>query len=243
VWKTDRPFDNAHYPWEPPIPTSTAAASDFATTVEFTTNIRTDMADELASLIQSGATTACSPSPESTVVHEPVPSGNPSSETPALEPEANKTAAGHKRDKPAKKVVSTADSSVDDARPAVKQPGRSRNRVDYAFVREQITMHEILSHLNLLSGLRGSGRQRRGRCPIHGDLTSTGETFSVHLGKNAFQCFHADCSAQGNVLDFWAALHHLSLHEAAVDLAKTFGLAMSREEEPVSSPHAAKGQD
>jgi hypothetical protein len=58
-------------------------------------------------------------------------------------------------------------------------------------------------------------------------------TFSVHLGKNIFQCFHADCALKGNVLDLWAAIHRLPLYEAALNLAETFQLALNREEEPV----------
>jgi hypothetical protein len=40
--------------------------------------------------------------------------------------------------------------------------------------------------------------------PIHGHTTGSGNTFSVHLGKHVFQCFHATCGAQRNVLDLWA---------------------------------------
>jgi len=54
-------------------------------------------------------------------------------------------------------------------------------------------------------------------------------SFSVNLGKNIFQCFHAACGAQGNVLDLWAAVHHLPLYEAAVQLAETFQLRRNRE--------------
>jgi hypothetical protein len=62
-----------------------------------------------------------------------------------------------------------------------------------------------VEHLGLLGNLRGRGQQRRGSCPIHSQLNDPQRTFSAHLGKNAFQCFHADCGAHGNVLDLWAA--------------------------------------
>jgi hypothetical protein len=75
--------------------------------------------------------------------------------------------------------------------------------------------------------------QRRGPCPVHGQPTDANRSFSVHLGKNVFQCFHADCALKGNVLDLWAAIHPLPLYEAALHLAETFGLALNREEEPV----------
>jgi len=51
--------------------------------------------------------------------------------------------------------------------------------------------------------------------------------------KNVFPCFKADCAVQGNVLDFWAALHRLPLYDAALSLAATFHLPRNREEEPV----------
>ena len=82
--------------------------------------------------------------------------------------------------------------------------------------------------------LRGRGDQRRGSCPVHGEPGGAERTFSVHLGKSAFQCFHADCGVKGNVLDLWAAIHRLPLYDAALNLAETFGLLRNREEEPVA---------
>jgi DNA primase len=105
--------------------------------------------------------------------------------------------------------------------------------VDFAFLREQVTMEQVLQHLGLLTNLRGRGQQRRGPCPVHSHPTDAERTFSVHLGKNAFQCFHADCAVKGNVLDLWAAIHRLPLYEAALHLAETFALPRDREEEPV----------
>jgi DNA primase len=58
----------------------------------------------------------------------------------------------------------------------------------------------------------------------------------VYLGKKVFHCFHADCQAQGNALDFWSAYRHLPLYEAALDLAATFRLPRNREELPVEEP-------
>ena len=57
---------------------------------------------------------------------------------------------------------------------------------------------------------------------MHSQPTDAERTFSVHLGKNVFQCFHADCAVKGNVLDLWAAIHRLPLYEAALHLAETF---------------------
>jgi DNA primase len=91
----------------------------------------------------------------------------------------------------------------------------------------------------LFEDLRGRAPQLRGRCPFHqGDRRQ--RTLSIHLGKNAFHCFQADCQAQGNALDFWAAYHRLPLYEAALHLAETFHLYRNREEAPVNSAPNSK---
>ena len=100
--------------------------------------------------------------------------------------------------------------------------------VDFAFLRENVTMQQVLTHLNWLTCMRGSGPQRRGPCPIHGTSTDRTRTFSVHLQKSAFQCFHPPRASHGNVLDLWAAVHRLPLLEAAHHLAATFNLGIAR---------------
>jgi hypothetical protein len=51
-----------------------------------------------------------------------------------------------------------------------------------------------------------------------------GRSFSVNLDAKVFQCFDQQDGHKDDVLDLWAALHGLSLREAAVDLVRTFGL-------------------
>ena len=145
---------------------------------------------------------------------------------------------GHKRDLPAEPVVTTAKATVAPPTPAVKPaPPAKPPKVDFAFLREQVTMEQVLHHLGWLTCLKRSRSQLRGPCPIHGQIHDRRRSFSVALDKHVFRCFHGECSAQGNVLDLWAAVHKLSLHEAAVHLAETFRLALPiREEEPVSLP-------
>jgi transposase len=149
----------------------------------------------------------------------------------------DKEAVGHKRGEPAGKVVTTAPSTVEPTPSAVKSAAPSirvaRPRVDYAFLRQQISMEQVLAHLGLLAQLRGGGPQRRGPCPLHSHPAAAERTFSVNLQKNTFKCFHSECGVQGNALDLWAALHRLPLYEAALHLAQTFGLPRNREEEPV----------
>jgi transposase len=149
----------------------------------------------------------------------------------------NKAAVGHKRDEPAGQVVTTAPSNVEPTAAGVKPQTppslTARPQVDFRFLRQQVTMKPVLEHLGLMAQLRGSGAQRRGPCPIHSHPGDQQRTFSVHLDKNAFQCFQADCGAKGNALDLWAAVHRLPLYDAALHLAETLGIPRNREEEPV----------
>jgi transposase len=190
VWKSNRPFDAQHFPWQSPsdTPVSTPPASAPA--------------------------------------------------TPAAAPASNDKAVGHQAELAAEKVVTTADSSVQPAPAPVKPPPAAttraaRPKVDFAFLRPQVTMEQVLRHLGLFEQLKGRGLQRRGCCPVHGQPGQAQKTFSVHLGKQVFQCFEARCAVSGNVLDLWAALRRLPLYEAALDLAATFHLPRNREEEPV----------
>jgi transposase len=184
VWKTNRPFDPQHFPWEPATDSGRSATA------------------------------------------------------PAVTPAASTDkAVGHKRDVPATEVVTTAASTVNPTPAAVNSaaspPRTARVPVDLAFLREQVSLEQLLRHLGVLEQLRGRGQQRRGPCPIHGHAGDGQRTFSAHLGKNVFQCFQADCGAHGNVLDLWAAVQRLPLRQAALHLAETFGLLRNREEEPV----------
>jgi transposase len=218
VWKTNRPFDEKHFAWQTPSATTTTATA-------------------------AGTPVACNnPTPAGVATGSPASSNKdtpePTAPSSATAPSRNETAVGHKRDLPAEEVVTTATPTVAPTPPPVK-PAPPANRlarpkVDFAFLRQQVTMEQVLRHLGLLDTLRGRGLQRRGPCPIHGQSGTPQPTFSAHLGKHIFQCFHADCRAQGNVLDLWAAMHKLPLYEAALHLAETFHLPRNREEEPVS---------
>jgi len=118
------------------------------------------------------------------------------------------------------------------ARRAAQRPAG----IDFATLRRQVTMEQVLQHLGHLDCLRGGGVQRRGPCPVHGSSHAGSRSFSVNLEKNVFRCFRPDCGVQGNVLDLWAAAHRLPLAEAAKHLAQTLGLDLPsgiREEEPV----------
>ena len=154
--------------------------------------------------------------------------------------------AGHnKGHRPSRKVVTAGNSKIDSGSLASNPPRRPRSSdthptktatsVDFAEVRRQVSMLQVLEQLGHLKRLRGNGTQRRGPCPLHAAEGRHNRSFSVHLAKNIFQCFHPQCAAQGNVLDLWAAVHKLPLREAAMHLAQTFHISINsnREEEPV----------
>lgn len=88
-------------------------------------------------------------------------------------------------------------------------------------------VRKYLAHLGCLTRLKGSGAQRRGPCPIHAAKDARHRSFSVNLDKKVFQCFHPPCGAHGNLLDLWAAVHGLPLHQAARHLAETFHIELS----------------
>ncbi len=225
VWKSNRPFDGKHFAWQQPTdtPSSTTAATP----------------------AQAGQAQAAHdpgvghPSDVSATIDTPMSTTVASPAAAAQAQSVNDKAVGHKRDEPAQPVVTTATASVAPPPPPVKPAAalpplpKARPRVDFAWLRQQVTMEQVLQHLGVLGGLRGRGQQRRGPCPIHSQPQDSERTFSAHLGKNVFQCFHADCAAQGNVLDLWAAVQRLPLYEAALHLVETFQLARNREEEPV----------
>jgi len=122
--------------------------------------------------------------------------------------------------------VVTAAGTASVAAPAAAGTG-SGVWLDFAHIKAQLSLERVLDHLGLLTHLRGRGAQRRGPCPIHrGD--GRGRTFSVHLADNVYQCFEATCQSKGDVIDLWAALHHLDLREAALDLVRTFDLEPHR---------------
>jgi hypothetical protein len=95
--------------------------------------------------------------------------------------------------------------------------------IDFVHLKRQLTMARVLDQLGLAARLRGSGPQRRCRCPLHrGD--ARGRTFSVNLDHNVFQCFDTACAKKGDIIDLWASVNTMSLREAAIDLVRTFAL-------------------
>src|SRR5690348_10169367 len=91
--------------------------------------------------------------------------------------------------------------------------------VDFRQVKGAVTIRMALEHYGV-NWLRKSGKELRGRCPIHkGD---GGDAFYANEEKNAFHCF--SCDAKGNVLDFVAAMENCTVRDSALKLSEWFGV-------------------
>ncbi len=109
------------------------------------------------------------------------------------------------------------------AAPEAKSATGGRGRIDFALLRAHVRMQDVLRSLGVLDQCHGYGPQQRGPCPIHQvEDGKRHRSFSVHLERGIFRCFHPQCQAQGNVLDLWAACHNQTLPEAAHSLAAQF---------------------
>ena len=93
------------------------------------------------------------------------------------------------------------------------------NWVDFKAIKQAVTIVQVLDYYGVK--LKKSGRELRGRCPIH--QGEGPDTFHVSTDKNAFHCF--SCQAKGNVLDLVAAMEKCSVRDAGLKLQQWFNLA------------------
>jgi len=82
--------------------------------------------------------------------------------------------------------------------------------VDFGLIKRSVKFEAVLRWYDV-KGLKRRGDQLRGRCPVHD--RGAEDAFHVSLSKNIFRCFY--CEAQGNVLDFVAAMERCSILQAA----------------------------
>jgi DNA primase len=92
--------------------------------------------------------------------------------------------------------------------------------VDFATVRTEITMEQVLSLLRFQPTSR-SGVQWYGRCPLHESRSGHRRSFSVNVAIGRYYCHR--CHSYGNQLELWAAATKLPLHQAAIDLCHRLG--------------------
>jgi DNA primase len=106
------------------------------------------------------------------------------------------------------------------------------NWVDFKAIKQSVAIAQVLDHYNVK--LKKSGKELRGRCPIHqGDGT---DSFHVSIEKNAFHCF--SCQAKGNILDLVAAMEKCTVRDAGLKLQQWFNLAAHDERQGAPAPAA-----
>lgn len=93
--------------------------------------------------------------------------------------------------------------------------------VDIARIKRAVTLSMILSRYGLLDGLKPSGAQLRGACPIH--RGSNKRQFVVDPRNSTWRCF-GDCDRGGSTLELVAAIENVDIREAAVRIASRFAL-------------------
>ncbi len=93
--------------------------------------------------------------------------------------------------------------------------------IDYQQLRRKLYMRQVLDLIGFQVTWR-RGPQLRGQCPIPGCRSASGRSFSVQLTRQVYHCFV--CRSCGNVLDLWAAVYTLSIHQAALDLCRVTNL-------------------
>jgi DNA primase len=89
--------------------------------------------------------------------------------------------------------------------------------IDFRMLRSEVSIAAVLDLLGFVPSQR-HGPQVRGPCPVHGRYRQRSRSFSAHLEKDAYRCFH--CGSSGNQLDLWAAATRQPLYQAAIDLCE-----------------------
>jgi len=97
--------------------------------------------------------------------------------------------------------------------------------VDFNVLRSEIKMEQVLEQLHF-ERVGQSGDQLRGPCPVHGSSNPSSRTFSVNLETGRYFCHK--CKSKGSQLELWAAVHGLSIYEAATLLCRALGRPVPR---------------
>jgi putative transposase len=126
--------------------------------------------------------------------------------------------------------------------PATHAVSNTRLAIDFAALRQTLTMAAVLQLLGFQPRTSRNGQQR-GACPLHGSTSGTSRCFSANLNDHVFHCFK--CGRSGNALELWATNQGLPPYDAALDLCQRLGIPVpilpstqstgNREEETVAS--------
>lgn len=106
--------------------------------------------------------------------------------------------------------------------------------VNFGDLKSKISIVQVLEILGI--ELKSTGNQLRGTCPIHGGNNPRG--FVVTPSKGVWYCF-GDCGNGGDLIELYARVKDVSAKDAALAIAKHFGL-MGETKEP--TPSTARGE-
>ena len=92
--------------------------------------------------------------------------------------------------------------------------------IDFAKLRAEITMEQVLNLLNFEPSSR-SGSQWRGPCPVHRSTSPRSRSLSVNLTTRRYYCHK--CQSKGNQIELWAECKQLPIYDAVIDLCRALG--------------------
>jgi len=113
--------------------------------------------------------------------------------------------------------------------------------VNFKDIKEKVSIEDLLSHYNLLEGLRRKGNELIGYCPIHDKNHYNKNSFSVNTEKNIWHCF--SCDAGGNILDFVAFMENVDIRQAALLIKKWFRIDSQKDEKMAKKEREGKKEE
>jgi hypothetical protein len=103
--------------------------------------------------------------------------------------------------------------------------GDNRGHIDFAHLKQSVSLAMVLSRYGVLAQLKRVGSQLAGTCPIHDG--SDPRQFVVHLETSRWFCF-GDCNRGGSILEFVALNERVPIKRAAELIAEWFAIGPPR---------------
>ncbi len=100
--------------------------------------------------------------------------------------------------------------------------------IDFNHLKSTVSIEQVLTAYQI-SGLKKSGDQLRGKCPIHGG--NNDRQFVIWPHKGSWRCF-GSCQRSGDMIQLVSLLLDISNFEAAHDIAGRFGIATQKGKKP-----------
>lgn len=95
--------------------------------------------------------------------------------------------------------------------------------VDFARVKELISLEEYLSVLGW-KACRNEPTACRGPCVVHGSTNPKSRCLAVNFSRRCWFC--QKCKIGGDVIDLYAAINNVEVHQAAIQLCQLFRVAV-----------------